>query len=132
MLPLRNIASSGEMARVMLAVKTVLTAADRVPILLFDEVDANVGGRVAVKVAEELQAIAEQHQVFAITHLPQIAAAGDQHFVVTKTIVGERTLTTMLPVTGAERRQELVRMLGAPEASQTAEKHAQEMLDSAR
>lgn len=132
LLPLRRIASSGEMARVMLAVKTVLTAADRVPILLFDEVDVNVGGRIAVKVAEELQAIAEQHQVFAITHLPQVAAAGDQHFVVTKTVVDGRTLTNMQPVTGNERRQELVRMLGAPEASKTAEKHAQEMLDSAR
>jgi len=132
LLPLRRIASSGEMARVMLAVKTVLTGADRIPILLFDEVDANVGGRVAVKVAEELQAIAEKHQVFAITHLPQIAAAGDQHFVVTKSVVDQRTLTDMHTVTGDDRRQELVRMLGAPEASQAAEKHAQEMLDSAR
>lgn len=128
MQPLRRIASSGEMARVMLAVKTVLSAADHVPILIFDEVDANIGGRVAVSVAEELAAIGQRHQVLSITHLPQIAAAGNHHFQVAKRIEDGRTITTMLPLAGAEREREIMRMLGADSESTTAREHARELL----
>ena len=128
MQPLRRIASSGEMARVMLAVKTVLSAADHIPVLIFDEVDANIGGRVAVTVAEELAAIGRLHQVLSITHLPQIAAAGHRHFQVAKRIDGERTITTMLPLDGEERERELMRMLGAESDSATARDHARELL----
>lgn len=128
MQPLRRIASSGEMARVMLAVKTVLSAADHIPILIFDEVDANIGGRVAVTVAEELAAIGQRHQVLSITHLPQIAAAGHQHYQVAKRIDGERTITTMLPLVGEEREREIMRMLGAEANSATARSHARELL----
>lgn len=130
MQPLRRIASSGEMARVMLAVKTVLSAADHIPILIFDEVDANIGGRVAVTVAEELAAIGQRHQVLSITHLPQIAAAGHQHFQVAKRVDGERTITTMLPLVGEEREREIMRMLGAEADSATARNHARELLAS--
>lgn len=132
MLPLRQIASSGEMARVMLAVKTVLTEADQVPVLVFDEVDANIGGRTAVTVAEELVAIARRHQVLSITHLPQIAAAGDRHFAVAKTVHDERTTTTMSVLGAADRELEIARMLGAVDGSQTALRHAREMLTAAR
>lgn len=128
MQPLRRIASSGEMARVMLAVKTVLSAADHVPILIFDEVDANIGGRVAVTVAEELAAIGQRHQVLSITHLPQIAAAGTHHFQVAKRIENGRTIATMLPLVGAEREYEIMRMLGADSESSTAREHARELL----
>lgn len=131
MLPLRHCASSGEMARVMLAVKTVLTEADQVPLLIFDEVDANIGGRTAVTVAEELVAIARRHQVVSITHLPQIAAAGERHFLVTKQVQGERTTTTMSALDAAGREQEIARMLGAAEGSQVALTHAREMLAAA-
>jgi DNA repair protein RecN (Recombination protein N) len=104
--PLRAIASSGEMARVMLAVKTVLAAADAVPILIFDEVDANVGGETAVAVAEKLRGLASKHQVLCITHLAQVAAAGNRHYQVEKTVKKGRTLT------GVSLLEELARMLG--------------------
>ena len=128
LLPLRQIASSGEIARVMLAVKTILSTADRVPILVFDEVDANVGGRVAVMVADELHAIADRHQVFCITHLPQIAAAGSCHYRVSKHIADGRTLTDMQRLDAKGREAEITRMLGAEEESATARRHAREML----
>lgn len=131
MLPLRHCASSGEMARVMLAVKTVLTEADQVPVLIFDEVDANIGGRTAVTVAEELVAIARRHQVLSITHLPQIAAAGERHFLVSKQVQDERTTTTMSALGPAAREHEIARMLGAAEGSQIALTHAREMLTAA-
>lgn len=131
MLPLRQIASSGEMARVMLAVKTVLTAVDQVPVLVFDEVDANIGGRTAVAVAEELVAIARRHQVLCITHLAQIAAAGDRHWGVAKAVQDERTTASMQVLGPAEREQELARMLGAAAGSQAAIGHAREMLAQA-
>lgn len=129
LLPLRQIASSGEIARVMLAVKTILSQADRVPILIFDEVDANVGGRVAVKVAAELKAISERHQVLCISHLPQIAAVAAHHFRVSKTVTKEgRTLTAMDRLDDAQREEEITRMLGADADSAAAREHAREML----
>ncbi len=130
-LPLRHIASSGEMARVMLAVKTVLSEADSVPVLVFDEIDANVGGRTAVTVAEELVAIADRHQVLSITHLPQIAVAGARHFRVSKHVKHERTMTVMTPLEGDAREREIVRMLGAAEDSETGLQHAKELLREA-
>lgn len=132
MQPLRAIASSGEMARVMLAVKTVLSDADNVPILIFDEIDANVGGRIAVTVAAELAAVSRRHQVFSITHLPQIAAAADQHFLVDKHVANERTTAVMHQLDQEQRRAELVRMLGAELDSKTAAAHADELLRKGR
>ncbi|MBR0458153.1 MAG: DNA repair protein RecN [Victivallales bacterium] len=125
---LRQAASSGEIARVMLAVKTVLSDADSVPVLIFDEIDANVGGRVAVAVAEELKAVGRRHQVFSITHLPQIAAAGAQHFLVAKQVLDGRTNTTMKRLDQQGRLEEITRMLGADVTSQAAVAHAQELL----
>ena len=127
-LPLRHIASSGEIARTMLAIKTVLSAADSIPILVFDEVDANIGGRVANAVAEELAALGEHHQALCITHLPQIAAAGQRHFRVFKEVVDDRTETRMVPLDPAGREAELVRMLGGTDDSDAARGHAREML----
>lgn len=128
MQPLRQIASSGEMARVMLAVKTILSQSDRVPVLIFDEVDANIGGRVAVMVAEEMAAIARRHQVLCISHLPQIAAAGGRHYRVSKLYKDGRTLTAMQLLDDAGREEELTRMLGAEHGSATARDHVREML----
>ncbi len=129
--PLRAIASSGEIARVMLALKTVLRDADPVPVLVFDEIDANVGGRVAVAVAEELTAVGEHHQVFCITHLPQIAAAGRQHYRVSKSVHDGRTFTQVSLLQGDSRLSELVRMLGADEGSPAATEHARSLLKAA-
>ena len=128
LLPLRQIASSGEMARVMLAVKTILSHADQVPMLVFDEVDANIGGRIAVMVADEMRAIAGTHQVMCITHLPQIAAAGDRHYRVSKGYADGRTWTRMDLLDQPGREEEITRMLGAAGDSQAALAHAREML----
>ena len=128
MQPLRQVASSGEVARVMLAIKAVLSDADSVPVLIFDEIDANVGGRVAVSVARELRGVGERHQVFSITHLPQIAAAGNRHYLVEKHVEDGRTQTNMSLLEGKRRLDEIVRMLGAAPGETTAVAHAKELL----
>jgi DNA repair protein RecN (Recombination protein N) len=127
--PLRKIASSGEIARVMLAIKTVLTAADEVPVLVFDEVDANVGGETARAVADEIISIARHHQVLSITHLPQIAATAQYHFKVSKEIVNDRTITSVDLLSHEERVDEIARMLGEPAGSSIGKQHATEMLE---
>jgi DNA repair protein RecN (Recombination protein N) len=110
--PLRAIASSGEMARVMLAVKTTLAEVDEIPILIFDEVDANVGGETAGQVGKKLRGLGRSHQVLCITHLPQVAAQGQSHFAVEKKLKQNRTLTELTKLDGAARQRELARMLG--------------------
>jgi len=111
---LRAIASSGEMARVMLALKSVLAEKDKIPVLIFDEVDANVGGETALAVGKRLRKLAKKHQVLCITHLPQVAAAGHVHFRVEKKVVKGRTLTQLANLDPEERVKELARMLGDP------------------
>jgi DNA repair protein RecN (Recombination protein N) len=110
--PLRAIASSGEMARVMLAVKTTLAEVDEIPILIFDEVDANVGGETAGQVGRKLRSLGRSHQVLCITHLPQVAAQGQSHFAVEKRLKQNRTLTELTKLDGPDRQRELARMLG--------------------
>ncbi len=124
--PLKAIASSGEMARVMLAVKSVLAGQDQVPVLIFDEVDANVGGETAVAVGKKLRAIAAAHQVLCITHLPQVAAAGHAHHMVEKDVKAKRTMTRLRAVEGEDRVDELARMLGGK--SDSARKLARSLL----
>ncbi len=110
--PLRAIASSGELARVMLGIKTVLAERDEVPILIFDEVDANVGGETAKAVAMRLAGLGKTHQVLCLTHLPAVAGAADAHFCVTKTVERGRTFARLERVEGESREKELSRMLG--------------------
>ena len=112
LLPLRQIASSGEISRVMLAVKSALADQDATPLMVFDEIDANVGGEVARAVGRKMAALGTRHQVVAITHFPQVAATASQHFVVEKEVTGGRTRSRLFPVSGETRIQELVRMLG--------------------
>lgn len=133
LLPLDQIASSGEAARVMLALKTVLAAVDRTPVLVFDEVDANVGGEIGAQVGRELAALGEGHQVFCVTHLPQVAALGHAHLVVTKNQDDKSTTVEIAPVHGKrkDRESELARMLG-DRASKVALSHARELLDGAK
>ncbi len=111
-LPLRQIASSGEISRVMLAVKSALADQDDTPLMVFDEIDANVGGEVARAVGRKMAALGMRHQVVAITHFPQVAATASLHFVVEKEVTGGRTRSRLFPVQGETRIQELVRMLG--------------------
>jgi DNA repair protein RecN (Recombination protein N) len=118
--PLRAIASSGEMARVMLAVKTTLAEVDEIPILIFDEVDANVGGETAGQVGKKLRGLGRSHQVLCITHLPQVAAQGQNHYAVEKTVKQNRTLTELTKLEGAARQRELARMLGGQTAAALA------------
>lgn len=125
--PLRAIASSGEIARVMLAIKTVLAAEDEVPVLVFDEVDANVGGETANAVGEKMKQIAANRQVLCITHLPQVAAPADAHYVVTKQVRGDRTISEIKLLESKSRVSELARMLGGQ--SDAARKHAEALLD---
>lgn len=124
--PLRAIASSGEMARVMLAIKTVLAAQDQIPLLIFDEVDANVGGETARVVGEKMQQIGKQRQVLCITHLPPVAAVAAQHFVVEKEISDGRTISKITRLDHEQRITELARMLGGQTSA--ARQHAEEML----
>jgi DNA repair protein RecN (Recombination protein N) len=128
-LPLSRIASSGELARVMLALKTVLADLDGVPVLVFDEVDANVGGEIGRVVGEQMAEIARGHQVLCITHLPQVAGLGDRHLVVEKDQSGERAVVTIKPIHGkkTERIDELARMLGDRNAK-SARQHAEELI----
>lgn len=107
-----KIASGGETSRLMLALKNVLVKADKIPTLIFDEIDQGIGGRVGMVVGEKLWNLSRQHQVMCVTHLPQLAAYGDQHYKVTKEFVNERTHTQVLPLAGGERRNELAQMLG--------------------
>ena len=124
--PLRAIASSGEMARVMLALKTVLAAEDEMPVLIFDEVDANIGGETAHAVGEKMKQIAAKRQVLCITHLPQVAAPADAHYLVTKQIKNGRTISEIHSLDKKERVTELARMLGGQ--SEAARKHAEALL----
>jgi DNA repair protein RecN (Recombination protein N) len=110
--PLRSIASSGEISRVMLAVKSALAEQDAVPLLVFDEIDANVGGEIAHAVAAKMRSLGERHQVLCITHLPQVAAAAGAHYVVAKDFDGDRTFSRLAEVKGKARVGEIARMLG--------------------
>ncbi len=124
--PLRTVASSGEISRVMLAIKSALALQDAIPLLVFDEIDANVGGEIANAVGAKMRALADRHQVLCITHLPQVAAAAANHFVVTKEVTGGRTFSELREVKGKARQEEIARMLGGK--SDSALKHAATLL----
>jgi DNA repair protein RecN (Recombination protein N) len=129
--PLSRIASGGELSRVMLAVKAILAASDRIPTLIFDEVDVGIGGGMAEVVGQKLWTIARERQVLSITHLPQIAALADRHLAISKRVKGSRTETAVRALDGEERVREIARMLGSKGQSGTPIQHAQEILDAA-
>lgn len=126
MKPLRAVASSGEISRVMLAVKTALAAQDRIPLLVFDEIDANVGGEIAHAVGAKMVALGHKHQVLCITHLPQVAALAKTQFMVTKSYGEQRTTSRLEHVEGQKRVEEIARMLGG--RSDSALAHAKTLL----
>lgn len=127
--PLASVASGGELSRVMLALKTLLARLDAVPTLVFDEVDAGIGGRVALQVGEKMRGVAASHQVFAITHLPQIAARAHTHLFVQKREEAGRTLTEVRPLEAEARVREIARMLGGDPESRVSLAHARELLE---
>ena len=126
--PLAKIASGGELSRLMLALKSLILSQADIPTQLFDEVDAGIGGKVAEMVGQKLARVAETHQVVCVTHLPQIAALAQDHYVVEKTVSEGRTYTTVKKLSDKERITELARMLGGAEISEHAERHAEAML----
>ena len=129
--PLARVASGGELSRVMLALKTILARVDQVPTLIFDEVDAGIGGRVGLQVGDTLRRVAKEHQVFAISHLPQIAARAHHHIVVAKGARGGVTTADITVLEGTNRVNEIARMLGGDPESKVSRAHAKELLESA-
>jgi DNA repair protein RecN (Recombination protein N) len=129
--PLARIASGGELSRMMLSLKSILASVDRVPTLIFDEVDAGIGGGVAEVVGQRLKELARHRQVLCITHLPQIASQAALHFTVEKSQSNGRTVTKIKRLEREDRVEEIARMLGGRELTPTAFQHAREMLDLA-
>ena len=129
--PLARVASGGELSRVMLALKTILARLDHVGTLIFDEVDAGIGGRVGLQVGETMRRVASDHQVFAITHLAQIAARGHHHILVSKGARGGVTTADVTVLKDDARVAEIARMLGGDPESEVSRAHARELLDSA-
>ncbi|HMI55517.1 MAG TPA: DNA repair protein RecN, partial [Gemmatimonadaceae bacterium] len=129
--PLVRVASGGELSRVMLALKTILARVDQIPTLIFDEVDAGIGGRVGLQVGDTLRRVAKDHQVFAISHLPQIAARAHHHIVVAKGARGGVTTADITVLEGSSRVNEIARMLGGDPESKVSRAHAKELLESA-
>ena len=125
--PLGNVASGGELSRIMLAIKTVLARKDHIDTLIFDEIDSGISGRTAWKVSEQLGLLGKEHQVLCITHLPQIAAMSDVHFVIEKSASDDTTRTVIREIEGEESVSELARLLGSDEESEAALTNARDM-----
>jgi DNA repair protein RecN (Recombination protein N) len=130
--PLSRIASGGELSRIMLALKTVLADIDHVPVLVFDEIDTGVGGAVAAAMGMRLRRLGTFHQVFCITHLPQVASQAEHHVIVEKGQDGRRTTTSVRPLTGIAREEEIARMLGGETVTSTIRKTAAELIAGAK
>ncbi len=129
--PLRKIASGGELSRIMLALKGILAQGDRVSVLVFDEIDANVGGRLGSIIGSKLRRLAAHHQVLCITHLPQIASYADRHLTVRKSTIEDKTQTSVRVMDGTERIEELAEMIGGKRITDTTRAQAKELLEAA-
>ncbi len=131
-LPLAKIASGGEISRIMLALKTVLTKVDKIPVLIFDEIDTGIGGKTAKYVGIKMASLAKEHQVICVTHLPQIAAYADTHIYVKKINKNDRLIITAEKLSDSERVGEIGRMIGTEVDSRIAEEYTKEFIDAAR
>jgi DNA repair protein RecN (Recombination protein N) len=130
--PLAKIASGGELSRIMLALKSIFAAIDRIPVLVFDEVDTGVSGQAAQAISRKLADLAATCQVFSVTHLPQVASMADAHYLIYKEVAGDRTFTKVEALKDDARVHELARMLGGVEITETTIRHAREMIELAR
>ncbi len=128
--PMSKVASGGELSRISLSLQVVTSALTTVPTLIFDEVDTGIGGRVAQVVGEALQELGKSYQILAITHLPQVAACGNQHWLVSKREVNDLTISQIHPLSPTERVDEIARMLGGEVLTDTTKEHAKELLQS--
>ena len=127
--PLAKVASGGELARISLAISVITSEASFTPTLIFDEVDAGIGGAVAETVGKLLRQLGESHQILCVTHLPQVAAQGNQHFKVIKSQSGDKTLSQLNVLSRNERVEEIARMLGGATITDTTRRHARELLE---
>ncbi len=125
--PLGKVASGGELSRIMLAIKTVLADEDAVETLIFDEIDSGISGRTAQMVSEKMNVLGRSHQIICITHLPQIAAMADSHYLIQKSVQNQTTVSTIRRLSEEESIQELSRMLGGVEITETVKESAREM-----
>ena len=130
--PLGKVASGGELSRIMLAVKSVLADADAIETLIFDEIDTGISGRTAQKVSEKMAVIARKHQVICITHLPQIAAMADDHYVIEKSAMEQRTITEIYHLSDDASVGEIARLLGGVEITEAVMQNAREMKNLAQ
>ncbi len=128
--PLTKVVSGGEVSRIMLAIKSILAEHDRIPLLVFDEIDVGVSGKIAQKVGTSLKKLSHVHQIIAITHLPQIAALGDDHLVVEKIVSARRTLTTVKRLKGHEREMEIARLMSGQEITKSSLQSAKELMNA--
>ena len=130
--PLKKTASGGELARVSLALQTLLAAYIQIPTLILDEIDIGVGGKIAAMIGQQLRKLGATHQVICVTHQPQIAASGDQHLKVEKNDQKQKTIVTVSALNNKQRVNEIARMLGGLTVTEHALQHAQEMLEAFR
>jgi DNA repair protein RecN (Recombination protein N) len=126
------VASGGELSRIMLAIKTVLASRDRIPTMIFDEIDTGISGKTAWKVSEKLGTLSRSHQIICITHLPQIAAMADNHYKIAKQAINNKTETNIVRLDNTETVDELARMLGSDEITDTVRENARELISTAR
>ncbi|MCI8316173.1 MAG: DNA repair protein RecN [Lachnospiraceae bacterium] len=129
---LGNVASGGELSRIMLAIKTVLASRDKIPTMIFDEIDTGISGKTAWKVSEKLGQLSQSHQILCITHLPQIAAMADNHYKIAKQAIENKTVTDIVQLGEDEAVDELARMLGSDEITDTVRENAKELIATAR
>ena len=126
---LAKVASGGELARISLAISVITSKASFTPTLVFDEVDAGIGGAVAETVGKLLRQLGKSHQILCVTHLPQVAAQGNHHLKVSKSQSGDKTLSQVTPLARADRVEEVARMLGGATLTDTTRRHARELLE---
>jgi len=129
--PLSRVASGGELSRVMLALKSALAGVDRVPVIIFDEIDTGVGGAVAAAIGKRLKTLGRFHQVLCVTHLPQVASQADHHWCLEKKMVQNRTATTVRRLSGVSREAEIARMLGGEKVTKKVRETAAELIGEA-
>ncbi|KGK89040.1 DNA repair protein RecN [Clostridium sp. HMP27] len=126
--PLEKVVSGGELSRIMLALKTVFVNKDKIPSVIFDEIDTGISGRIAQSVGEKMYSISKTHQVFCVTHLPQIACISDVHYQVAKEVINNKTYTSINKLNDKEKAQEIARMIGGTEVTTLTLRHAEEMI----
>jgi DNA repair protein RecN (Recombination protein N) len=126
--PLEKVVSGGELSRIMLALKTVFVDKDMIPSVIFDEIDVGISGRIAQSVAEKMYSISNSHQVFCVTHLPQIACMSDSHFLISKEVKNEKTFTFVHKMNVEEKQSEKARMIGGSEVTKLTLDHSKELI----